>query len=769
MSDDKSSAAGTSNKGSGLNRSKSWERQREKLPRKVKSVQSYKETRTYNKSPQPADFQGLDFRKRSSLTPRSPISARKEAPKENSETESEASESTFIENLVRRDQSSPARPITFLANLPFFYQNWRDQSSPISGESSNNSDSELEEDFLSTELDKSNPTNLKTPLKTECTSHNWDLHKNSNVLDENKVQLNLFSEENQTSDIAASLGLKLPETTRNSENQSNIDSTISADQNPRDPETPTPNAVVTVPETTGFAEVRKSNNEILAEIVEQIEKEQNSNSNEDEYSAIMADMWLKMAKQVPELSSRDSADKLYESIDKLRQYGKIVPHEQTDLFFKQISGKMDSEMRKYMLKETTIKTVDQLCDFLEEKFVSKGSYLKNFAELQNIKKRRGENFTDFGKRILKMKELVDKQYLFRHRNESDIRNSQDLEVIALNSFLKYVRTCPALLISIGTPDNIQTAVDAIEKVEPDMDIAEIDDDKNKPSNVQINTLSGKITACQKCGNEGHEAFYCPLTNCIYCLSSMHKSAECMDVPTELKINIVCKECRGSNHTIDTCSHENNGGFYCQYCQAANSHKANTCEMAVNFSRQNELNNKMKSLSMVDHERGMDKARWASRSAIQGGSADKPCYICGDIRHLARQCPKSQQTQTFPRGLGRGGGFNSYRGRGNFNNNFNQNQGQYQNYNRNSRGFNSRTFSRGSQNNRGYFRGIGYPRQQGFPNFPGYYNPNFFMPPLYGYAMPATPQQNPGPSTFQQNIGPPAPNPTITMVEKDSEN
>ena len=93
-----------------------------------------------------------------------------------------------------------------------------------------------------------------------------------------------------------------------------------------------------------------------------------------------------------------------------------------------------------------------------------------------------------------MKELIDKQYLFRHRDQENITRSQDLEVIALNSFLKYVRTCPALLIAIGNPKNIQEAVEATEKYEPDLDIAEVDEEKSCQFPRRIHTAKTRSVA-----------------------------------------------------------------------------------------------------------------------------------------------------------------------------------------------------------------------------------------------------------------------------------
>lgn len=42
-----------------------------------------------------------------------------------------------------------------------------------------------------------------------------------------------------------------------------------------------------------------------------------------------------------------------------------------------------------------------------------------------------------------------------------------------------MRTCPALLIAIGNPPNLREAVDTMDRVEPDMDIADLKDDLAK--------------------------------------------------------------------------------------------------------------------------------------------------------------------------------------------------------------------------------------------------------------------------------------------------
>lgn len=411
-------------------------------------------------------------------------------------------------------------------------------------------------------------------------------------------------------------------------------------------------------------------------------------------------------------------------------------------------------------------------------------------------KRKGETFRDFGRRILKLKELVDKQYLFRNRDNVDQHKSQDLELIALNTFLRHLRTCPALLIAVGNPPNLQEAVDIMERVEPDMDIAELEVDlaqanvsETTPCKVRNprNPFEPAVVAiCQRCSKPGHEAFFCPVAACIYCKSNLHKSAECKEIPSHLKINITCKECKSPGHTIDPCPQRSDGEAYCQFCQAAKIHTASQCELVKDY----EIN-----LGFEPKHEGMTMARWLSRNGSPGYSSpnnnNQNCYICGDRRHFARNCPQNRSGRgpfhrqgNFNRGRGgygpaaygpQGQNFprpNSQNGQGD------GNQGHYSgqnpqrggrfprgNYIPNNFG---RGFNRGRFNsNRGQYGGPPNYYNPGPQPYWGYppMNPNYFVPPSnfqnFPNAANALPTPNGTPSTSNQNCIQP---PLITMVE-----
>lgn len=184
--------------------------------------------------------------------------------------------------------------------------------------------------------------------------------------------------------------------------------------------------------------------------------------------------------------------------------------------------------------------------------------------------------------------------------------------------------------------------------------------------------------------------------------------------------MICKDCKQANHTINKCEKRTDSETYCEICQPANIHTAATCDIAAKLSRNADIIDAMNAMSLVPA--GANSQFWSQNQA---------CWICGDLRHLARQCPRAGYNQTRGYVRGRGG---MPRGRGNFNgpmnDNFNQhvnrNQGHPSNYNQNhnnqsnfNQNFGGRTFHRGGAFHRGYFGGTsqGYPRNyNNYPNF-----------------------------------------------------
>lgn len=414
---------------------------------------------------------------------------------------------------------------------------------------------------------------------------------------------------------------------------------------------------------------------------------------------IMADMWLKMAKQVPEICASDSSDQLFEKIDKLRSLGRLVPDSDWELFSKQILIKFDSEIRRKITDGPEFKNGDELCDFLQEKLVAKGSYAKNIRELDNMKRRRGETLADFGKRILKLKDLCDRQYLYRHRGTESNAGSEDTEMKALETFMRYARQNLPLLLAIGNPKNIREAVDATEKFEPEIEVAPLDEDPLKSSVPQASHYRAPLGTCQKCANRGHEALYCPVTPCLYCKSSMHKSAECPSVGPETKINIICKECRAPGHTIDMCSKRLDNEMFCQICQAANAHSAQSCDVAVQLSI-------TAAKKIVQADQLADNLGTLSLNAVgptfNPTARDRPnnntCQLCGDQGHPWANCPMFTKNFLSWDDVERMGGPRR-------NQNFRGNQS-----------------FRGNQNFRGYLqRGQNYNRGTNRPNFQPHYN------------------------------------------------
>lgn len=74
-----------------------------------------------------------------------------------------------------------------------------------------------------------------------------------------------------------------------------------------------------------------------------------------------------------------------------------------------------------------------------------------------MNKRKGDTFTNFGRKILRLKELADKQYLFRHRTSTDVWMPKDLGIKVLRAVM-YGKHFSSLLIAIQKPKNSQKAM-----------------------------------------------------------------------------------------------------------------------------------------------------------------------------------------------------------------------------------------------------------------------------------------------------------------------
>ena len=325
---------------------------RKQLQRRVKGNVNYKETRTYNRRQIDED---IDITRKSTVTSRTPPSQRKEV-RQSIETESDAeyADATLGKHIDSGKHSTPT------------------QNSPVGADS--DEDSEYADDLLSSKIDKNNTLHLKTPIKAENVSRAE--YQQDQITPE---------DENQDENIQAS-----------NRSNSEFEEFLEEGSGPMNEQGPAEQRDTHDRREQAQAELNSNIQRqlMLYDVGNNIHRNNPDRVNEGgqeivnfepqpaRLPAIMADMWLKMAKLAPEISSSDSSDRIYEAVDKLRQIGKLVPIDQWQLFVKQICAKFDSTVRKSVTKEIdNLTDNDKLCDYLEEKFVQKGSYLKNLEEI----------------------------------------------------------------------------------------------------------------------------------------------------------------------------------------------------------------------------------------------------------------------------------------------------------------------------------------------------------------------------------------------------
>lgn len=449
----------------------------------------------------------------------------------------------------------------------------------------------------------------------------------------------------------------------------------------------------------------------------------------------------KCLKKCPNISSDDSRNDIRENVEKLRMLGKQIPSDDVQQFIQAIAPNFDCEIRDAIRNEDKLETIDQICDYIIQKYVLKGNFNQKFKELGELKKKRSETYADFGKRIVKFKNDLIKLAGYKKESTSLEGRTVVIEELALTTYIKSLRKYLSLVYKFGTPKNVTEAQKFVESAENEISFSDDEEEDAEKPNKAINSFTPRKGAidpnCQRCSKQGHESFFCPITACLYCKSNLHKSAECDAVAREVKIAVICKECKQANHTINKCEKKNDNEIYCEICQAANIHTANSCDLAAKLSQETDLVDAMNTWMTMS----------PASPAQQFRNFNQGCYVCGDFRHLARQCPRGHNQPQ--RGFARGHG-NPFRGRGNFNaspqNNLNRQlppqQGYQNNYNPNYNGqnnygqnFNGRTFHRGGGFRRGNFngRGRGYTRNYG--NFQNYGHPQSYNGQNYPFSYP----------------------------------
>lgn len=430
----------------------------------------------------------------------------------------------------------------------------------------------------------------------------------------------------------------------------------------------------------------------------------------------------KILKQCPNVSSDDTRSEIREAVEKIRRLGRRIPGAEVADFMEAIAPNFDCEIREAIENHTGLDTIDQVCDFIVQKYVIKGNFEQRYKELGDLKKKGSETYAEFGKRIIKFKNDLIKLASYQADADSLAGRTTVIEQRALNTYTRALRKHLALVYKHGQPKNVMEAQRFVELAENELDFSD-DESVTEPKlerKVSSTKELKKSPVCQQCEQESHEALFCPFTPCLYCQSTSHKSSDCEEIEQEAKINTICKGCRSIHHTIDFCPKRADDESYCQICQAANVHTAQSCDVARRLTNQlKEATDALNNLSVSQFDRN-------PRGEAVRNPSNSGCHLCKDSRHFVRQCPLALK---YFRGRWRGR-FQNSRGWHNQNGGFRRNQqGQGQNsYAQNqppNNGFNSNYRGRGNPGNRGFrgnFRGRGNYQNQGGNH--GNYNRNY---------------------------------------------
>lgn len=93
--------------------------------------------------------------------------------------------------------------------------------------------------------------------------------------------------------------------------------------------------------------------------------------------------------------SEDSKSEVRENIGKIRTLGERIPRDGIQNFIEALSTIFYGAIREAIESPRQMKSMDEICDFITEKFVLKGNYYKKLDELEKLEKKKCESYGDF--------------------------------------------------------------------------------------------------------------------------------------------------------------------------------------------------------------------------------------------------------------------------------------------------------------------------------------------------------------------------------------
>ena len=361
-----------------------------------------------------------------------------------------------------------------------------------------------------------------------------------------------------------------------------------------------------------------------------------------------------------------------------------APSSEKEEIFRSVLGRIDWEIENWLARVDKIKNIDQLVIALENLFQTAKSYESNIIEIEHLRKKKIETYTDFCRRLLHMtlRTINDIERIEDEAQKSHLKlrtENKAMNVLKKNIFDNQIS------IALHDAENLTEALAIVETLEHKIYDGEIHSASLPIQTIEkVNFIKSKTNTCQRCNKSNHEYLYCPEQNCIYCDASDHKSVNCQIIPNNERFVDVCKNCNEKGHTIDFCS--KNEGDFCQICQGS-GHKIHNCAVKIM----------------------------------------KYCGKCRQLSHgLGMDCPNIMTYQNQ-----------------NFNNN-NQNRNNYDNFGNYNRGQNNRDNRQNSHYSNSNFHGQNpnfHQNSHQNSNFHGQ-NPNFRQNPNFHGQHPNLQNQNP---------------------------